>query len=131
MKKVMPMVCLALLAACTTPADVSQPLAAGGDKNAKFDIKDSATGFTVDLRYSRYQFVPEADVLLVACRSIATTRAYEEGKASGQGHPADQRTDASGVHRPEHPERPHLLPCLCRSRLEGGLSQCATTQYRP
>ncbi|MBT2244713.1 hypothetical protein JQK15_14300 [Sphingobium sp. BHU LFT2] len=84
MKKVIPMVCLALLAACTTPADVSQPLAAGGDKNAKFDIKDSATGFTVDLRYSRYQFVPEADALLVACRSIATTRAHEEAKRRGK-----------------------------------------------
>lgn len=84
MKKIMPMVCLALLAACTTPADVSQPLTAGGDKNARFDIKDTANGFTVDLRYSRYQFVPEADALLVACGSIATTRAYEEAKRRGR-----------------------------------------------
>jgi hypothetical protein len=74
----------ALLSSCTTPADVSKPLSAGGDKNAKFEIKDTASGFTVDLRYSRYQFVPEADALLVACRSIATTRAYEEAKNRGR-----------------------------------------------
>lgn len=84
MNKIMPMVCLALLAACTTPADVSQPLTADGDKNAKFDIKDTANGFTIDVSYSRYQFVPEADALLVACRSIATTRAYEEAKRRGK-----------------------------------------------
>ncbi|KAA9016065.1 MULTISPECIES: hypothetical protein [Sphingobium] len=84
MKKIMPMAGLALLAACTTPADVSKPLSAGGDKNAKFDIKDSATGFTVDLRYSRYQFIPEADALMAACRSIATTRTYEEAKRRGK-----------------------------------------------
>ena len=84
MKKIMPLLCLALVSACTTPADVSKPLSAGGDKNAKFTIKDTANGFTVDLRYSRYQFVPEADALLVACRSIATTRAYEEAKSRGR-----------------------------------------------
>lgn len=84
MNKTIPLLCLAALSACTTPADVSKPLTAGGDKNAKFDIKDTANGFTVDLRYSRYQFVPEADALLVACRSIATTRAYEEAKSRGR-----------------------------------------------
>lgn len=84
MKKIIPILCLAFVSACTRPADVSKPLSAGGDKNAKFTIKDTANGFTVDLRYSRYQFVPEADALLVACRSIATTRAYEEAKSRGR-----------------------------------------------
>ncbi len=87
------MVGLALLAACTTPADVSKPLTAGGDKNAKFDVKHTATGFTVDLRYSRYQFIPEADALMAACRSIATTRAYEEAKRRGKEiQPINQQT---------------------------------------
>lgn len=84
MKKIIPVLCLALLSACTRPADVSKPLTAGGDKNAKFTINNTATGFTVDLRYSRYQFIPEADALLAACRSIATTRAYEEAKQRGK-----------------------------------------------
>ncbi|QGP77772.1 hypothetical protein [Sphingobium sp. CAP-1] len=84
MKKIIPLLCLALLAACTKPADVSRPLTAGGDKNAKFTIKETASGFTVDLRYSRYQFVPEAGALIAACKSIATTRAYEEAKQRGR-----------------------------------------------
>ncbi|WP_288287796.1 hypothetical protein [uncultured Sphingobium sp.] len=93
MRKMTPLLCLALVSACTTPADVSKPLTAGGDKNAKFAIKDTATGFTVDLRYSRYQFVPEADALLVACRSIATTRAYEEAKSRGRDiQPINEQT---------------------------------------
>ena len=84
MQKTIPLLFLALLAACTTPADVSRPLSEGGDKNAKIEVKDTATGFTVDVRYSRYQFVPEAGALLVACRSIATGRAAEEAKRRGR-----------------------------------------------
>ena len=76
--------CLIAISACTRPADVSRPLAAGGDKNAKFDIKPTANGFTIDVRYSRYQMVSEADAVLVACRSIATARAYEEAKIKGR-----------------------------------------------
>ena len=72
------------LAACTTPADVSRPLTDGGDKNAHVQIADTATGFTVNVRYSRYQFMPETSALLVACRSIATARAYEEAKRRGR-----------------------------------------------
>jgi hypothetical protein len=36
-------------------------------------LNDTATGFTVEVRYVRYQFVPEMDALLVACRSTAST----------------------------------------------------------
>jgi hypothetical protein len=73
-----------LTGACTTPADVSKPLAAGKGNDAKIAIADTATGYTVDVRYSRYQFVPETSALLVACRSIATARAYEEAKNRGR-----------------------------------------------
>lgn len=75
--------CLAL-AACTTPADVSRPLTEVADKNAHFTVKDTAAGFTVEVRYSRYQFVPEAGALLVACRSLVTSRAYDEAKRRGR-----------------------------------------------
>jgi hypothetical protein len=77
-------VALAALSACTHPADVSRPLTEAGDKNAKFILKDTAAGFTVEVRYSRYQFVPEADALLVACRSLVTARAYDEAKRRGR-----------------------------------------------
>ncbi|KXU29489.1 hypothetical protein A0J57_23125 [Sphingobium sp. 22B] len=93
MKKITPVLCLAILSACTTPADVSKPLTAGSDKNATFNVQDTANGFTVDVRYSRYQFIPEADALLVACRSIATSRAYEEAKRRGRDiQPINEQT---------------------------------------
>ncbi len=68
------------LAACTHPADVSHPLTEVADKNAHFTVKDTAEGFGVEVRYSRYQFVPEANALMVACRSLVTARAYDEAK---------------------------------------------------
>lgn len=70
------------LAACTHPADVSKPIAA--DSNVKAVVKDTPGGFTVDVRYKRYQFVPETSALLTTCRSAATSRAYEEAKNRGR-----------------------------------------------
>lgn len=72
------------LAACTTAADVSKPLAEGKGNDAKIKVADTATGFSVDVRYSRYQFIPETEAVLTACRSIATARAYEEAKKRGR-----------------------------------------------
>jgi hypothetical protein len=72
------------LGACTHPADVSRPLTEMSDKNAKFVLRNTPTGFTVEVRYSRYQFVPEMSALLVACRSLVTARAYDEAKARGR-----------------------------------------------
>lgn len=72
------------LAACTHPADVSRPLTEVADKNAHFTVKDTAAGFTVEARYSRYQFVPETSALLTACRSLVLSRAYDEAKRRGR-----------------------------------------------
>ena len=75
---------LSSLTACTHPADVSRPLTEVADKNAKFMVDNTPTGFTVEVRYSRYQFMPEMDALLVACRSLVTSRAYDEAKQRGR-----------------------------------------------
>lgn len=75
---------LVAFAGCTHPADVSHPLTEVADKNAHFTVKDTSDGFTVEVRYSRYQFVPEASALLVACRSLVTSRAYDEAKTRGR-----------------------------------------------
>lgn len=72
------------LAACTHPADVSRPLTEVADKNAHFTVKDTADGFSVEVRYSRYQFVPEVGALMAACRSQVTARAYDEAKIRGR-----------------------------------------------
>jgi hypothetical protein len=62
---------------------VSKPLTETPDKNAEFFLNDTPTGYTVEVRYSRYQFVPEMDALLVICRSLVTSRAYDEAKRRG------------------------------------------------
>lgn len=72
------------LTGCTHPADVSHPLTEVADKNARYTIKNISDGFTVEVRYSRYQFVPETSALLVACRSLVTARAYDEAKNRGR-----------------------------------------------
>lgn len=70
--------------ACTTPADVTKPLAEGRGNDAKITVLNTPGGFTVEVRYSRYQMIPESSALLVACRSIITARAYEEAKNRGR-----------------------------------------------
>lgn len=77
-------IAIATLAACTTAADVSKPIDAGKGQDAKVKVIDTADGFNVDVKYSRYQMIPESSALLVACRSIVTARAYEEAKARGR-----------------------------------------------
>ncbi len=72
------------LAACTHPADVTRPTTELADKNAKFAVQDTPRGFTVDVRYSRYQFVPEASALIEACRSLVVARAQDEAKSRGR-----------------------------------------------
>lgn len=84
MKKLIPCLVLALATACTTPADVTKPLSTANDKKAKFKVADTASGFTVEVKYSRYQFVPETSALFTACRSILTARAYQEAKTRGR-----------------------------------------------
>lgn len=71
------------LAACTTPADVSRPLTEAADKNADFTVRDTPSGFTVEVKYSRYQMIPQTDALLATCRSLVTARAYDEAKLRG------------------------------------------------
>ncbi|CAN5237940.1 hypothetical protein BH10PSE15_BH10PSE15_04750 [soil metagenome] len=75
--------CLAL-AACTHPADVSRPLTEISDKNAKFTVLDTTAGFSVEVRYSRYQFFPESSAVLTACRSLVIARVNDEAKKRGR-----------------------------------------------
>ena len=72
------------LAACTTPADVTKPIGEGQHNDAKVEVKDIPNGFSVFVRYDRYQFIPETGALLVACKSLVTARAYEEAKSRGR-----------------------------------------------
>lgn len=92
MKHVFALLPLALLFACTTPADVSSPESASIDKNAKVKVEDTATGFTIDVRYNRYQFMPESSALLTACKSIVLARADSEAKRRNRAiEPIDEQ----------------------------------------
>lgn len=77
--------------ACTTPSDVSMPLSSVPDKNAKTIVKETSKGFSVDVAYSRYQFVPETGALITLCRSIALSRARDE--ASNRHRAIETLTD--------------------------------------
>jgi hypothetical protein len=83
MKRTLPLLLLLTVSACTTPADVSRPLDAGKGNDAKIKIADTKNGFAVDVRYSRYQFIPESSALLETCRSIVTARAFEDRMVEG------------------------------------------------
>jgi hypothetical protein len=68
------------------------PIDAGQENNAKVKVADTGDGFTVEVRYSRYQFVPETGALLTACRSLATARALEEARHRGREiEPVDEQ----------------------------------------
>lgn len=72
------------LTACTTPADVSKPIGAGRGNDAKVVVADTPGGFTVDVKYSRYQMIPETSAVLTVCRSTAIARVAEEAKSRGR-----------------------------------------------
>lgn len=69
------------LCGCTTPADVSSPSYASQDRNVRATIRSMPDGFSVDLRYSRYQFVPETTALSIACKAALRARADEEARS--------------------------------------------------
>ena len=72
------------LAACTTPADVSMPIGTGQEADAVVTVADTARGFTVDVKYRRYQMIPETSAVLTTCRSTAIARVTEEARNRGR-----------------------------------------------
>ena len=72
------------LAGCTTPADVSAPIGTGKDADAAVTVRDTSRGFSVDVTYRRYQFIPETSAVLTTCRSTAIARINEEARNRGR-----------------------------------------------
>jgi hypothetical protein len=71
------------VAGCTHARDVSQPLTVT-DKGAEFTVKDTPGGFSVEVKYSRYQFAPNPTDLLAECRALVTARVREDAKTRGR-----------------------------------------------
>jgi hypothetical protein len=54
------------------------------DKNTSFATVDRPDGFALEVRYNRYQFLPESDAVAVACKSQATALAFDVAEKRGR-----------------------------------------------
>lgn len=73
------------LAACTHPADVTRPQPAMANPDTgKFIVNDLPTGFSVEVSYSHYQFVPNMSEMHDACASLIRSRVAEEATRRGR-----------------------------------------------
>ena len=67
------------LSACTTAT-----LPDGPNTHANHSFRATADGFEISTTYSRYQFIPETDALVDACKSALLTGAYDHAAAQGR-----------------------------------------------
>lgn len=88
MKHVLILIAAATLAACTTT-----PQVAGGDAGRdSFAVQERPGGFELTVNYSRYQFVPETQAVLAACRASLLSTAHEVAATKGrQIQPVDEQ----------------------------------------
>jgi hypothetical protein len=66
----------ALAAGCTTPIPQGGPKAEA-DRGTGVAVEDRPDGFVVSVAYSRYQFIPETQAVLAACRSQLLAAAHD------------------------------------------------------
>lgn len=67
---------IGLLSGCTT-ASVSNARMVQYDSNTRYAVEPIEQGFRLTVDYGRYQFIPETDAILIACKSALTSIAYE------------------------------------------------------
>lgn len=79
---------LALTACATTQAPMGED--PGRDS---FSVNERPDGFVVSVAYSRYQFVPQTDAVLQACRASLLSTAHEVADKRGRAieHIDEQR----------------------------------------
>jgi hypothetical protein len=63
--------------ACTTPANFSNQPLSRHDANTQYSIEEASDGFGISVLYTRYQFIPESDAILAACKQALTSLAYD------------------------------------------------------
>lgn len=81
-RKLMLVAAIAMLGGCATPVKHLDGAMTRYDKNTQYTLADHPGGFKIEVRYARYQFIPESGAVERACRSAVTSVAY---------HVADQR----------------------------------------
>jgi hypothetical protein len=75
---------LALLYGCATPVTYTDKEMKRFDDHSKYAIEEKQGGFFLNIVYSRYQFIPESDALLVACKQTLTNIAWEIAEEDGK-----------------------------------------------
>ena len=73
-----------LLLSCATPVGYSEKPLTRYDKNTTYRVDERPDGFTVTMYYSRYQFIPESDAVLVAAKSNLTSICYDIADSKGR-----------------------------------------------
>jgi hypothetical protein len=68
---------LSILFGCTTPVSHSDIKLTVYDKDTDYGVDEKENGFGLTIYYSRYQFIPESNAIVVACKSMLTSIAWE------------------------------------------------------
>lgn len=72
------------LMSCATPTLYTDKPLQAYDQDTKYNVDEKDNGFVVNVYYSRYQFLPESNVIAAACKSIITNIAYEIAEVKGK-----------------------------------------------
>lgn len=72
------------LTGCATAVRQSAVPLTRYDKNTKCGIERRSDGFGISVYYSRYQFIPESDVVATACKAALTSIAWEYAEKQGK-----------------------------------------------
>jgi hypothetical protein len=75
---------IACVAGCATPLGYTERPLQRYDRDTTYRVDDHESGFTVTAYYSRYQFIPESDVVAVAGKSTLLNIAYDVAEARGR-----------------------------------------------
>ena len=75
---------LSITSSCTRPMGYTNKPMHTYDHNTEYTIQEKDDGFTLTLYYERYQFIPESDSVLQACKSNLTAIAYEVAENKGK-----------------------------------------------
>ena len=69
---------------CATPTIYTKSPMVTYDKDTEYAVDTTEDGFSNTVYYSRYQFIPESDAVVAACRSSLTSLAYEYAEKRGR-----------------------------------------------
>jgi hypothetical protein len=77
-------VLLLAVTGCATPVAYTNRPMQTYDRDTEYSIEERPGGFALTIYYSRYQFVPESDAIVAACRSSLVAIAHEVAERRGR-----------------------------------------------